>query len=161
MYDDFEHQKGPAYVTAKHGIHPEIVQREFERFLTMKSRDPYDLQNKLTSGISNPSPQIQSIVDKSSSTLLTNDEIISIIEFKMGNYAYSYTRDLVWNPTQILPLGLERVICRICHNQQVGVIYDRNTNVGFYAKQALGDHLCNSCKSVQNDISPQYYSNIH
>ena len=72
-------QKGPAYVTAKHGIHPEISQREFERVLKMKSRDPYALQQMLTAGISNASPEIQALVDKSSSTLLTNDEIMSII----------------------------------------------------------------------------------
>ena len=80
MYNDFEDQKGPAYVTAKHGIHPEISQKEFERVLKMKSRDPYVLQQMLTAGISNASPEIQALVDKSSSTLLTNDEIMSIID---------------------------------------------------------------------------------
>ncbi|MDP9197543.1 MAG: hypothetical protein M3O24_03160 [Thermoproteota archaeon] len=153
MYDAFEQQETPAHVTAKYGIHPEISQKEFERVLIMKSRDPYVLQNKLTSGISNASPQIQSIVDKSSSTLLTNDEIISIIDFKMWNHAYSFTRDVVLNPANHLPLGLERVGCRICHKEQAGVIYDRNTTVGSYAKQVL-NYMCETCKSVQKDLAP-------
>jgi hypothetical protein len=59
MYNDFEDQKGPAYVTAKHGIHPEISQKEFERFSKMKSRDPYVLQQMLTAGISNASPEFK------------------------------------------------------------------------------------------------------
>jgi hypothetical protein len=78
MYEDFENQKGPAEVTAKRGIHPQITLKEFERFLKMKSRDPYDLQKRLTADIPNSSPEIQSIVNKSLSTLLTNDEIMSI-----------------------------------------------------------------------------------
>jgi hypothetical protein len=90
MYDDFQNQKSPPYVIAKHGIHPDIVQREFERVLIMSSRDPFVLQQKLTTGISNASPDIQSLINKSSSTLLTNDEILSIVEHKMFNHAYLY-----------------------------------------------------------------------
>ena len=83
MYDEFQNQKGPAYVTAKHGIHPETSQKEFERFLVMSSRDPYGLQNMLTADISDAPPEIQSIIKKSSQRiLLTNDEIMSIISFK-------------------------------------------------------------------------------
>jgi hypothetical protein len=155
MYNDFEDQKGPAYVTAKHGIHPEISQKEFERVLKMKSRDPYALQQMLTAGISNASPEIQALVDKSSSTLLTNDEIMSIINHDKWIFAYSYTRDVVMNPANYLPQGLERVTCRICHNQQAGVIYNRNTTVGSYARKFLERHMCDTCRSVQNDLAPQ------
>lgn len=155
MYDAFEQQKTPAYVTAKYGIHPEISQKEFERFLKMKSRDPYVLQDMLAAGISNASPEIHSIVNKSSSTLLTNDEIMSIINSKMWNYAYSYTRDVVMNPAINIYPGLERVTCRICHKQQAGVIYNRNTTAGSLAKKFMEMHMCDTCKSVQNDLAPQ------
>jgi len=154
MYNDFEDQKGPAYVTAKHGIHPEISQKEFERFSKMKSRDTYLLQDKLAAGISNASAEIQSIVNKSSSTLLTNDEIMAIIDNKMWNYACSFTRNVVINPANYLPQGLERVKCRICKEQQAGVIYDRNTIVGSYAQQVL-NYMCPSCRALQNDLAAQ------
>lgn len=154
MYNDFEDQKGPAYVTAKHGIHPEISQKEFERVLKMKARDPYILQQMLTAGISNASPEIQALVDKSSSTLLTNDEIMSIINHEKWIFAYSFTRNTVLNPSEVLPVGLKRVTCRICHKQQPGVIYSEMTTVGNYARQALGNHLCDGCKSLQRDLAP-------
>lgn len=154
MYDAFEQQKTPAYVTAKHGIHPEISQKEFERVLKMKSRDPYVLQQMLTAGISNASPQIQSIVNKSSSTLLTNDEIMSIFDHKMFNHACSFTRNVVINPAHHLPQGLERVRCKTCKKQLAGVIFDRNTPVGSYAQQVL-NHMCDSCRSIQNDLASQ------
>lgn len=154
MYDAFEQQKTPAYVTAKHGIHPEISQKEFERVLKMKSRDPYVLQQMLTAGISNAYPQIQSIVNKSSSTLLTNDEIMSIFDHKMFNHACFFTRNVVINPAHHLPQGLERVRCKTCKKQLAGVIFDRNTPVGSYAQQVL-NHMCDSCRSVQNDLAAQ------
>ena len=115
MYDEFQNQKGPAYVTAKHGIHPETSQKEFERFLVMNSRDPYDLQNKLTANISDAPPEIQSIINKSTQRiLLTNDEIMSIIIFKMRSYAGSRVQNVVSNTHLDVPQGLKRVTCMIC-----------------------------------------------
>jgi len=152
MYEDFENQKGPAEVTAKRGIHPEITLKEFERFLKMKSRDPYHLQKGLTAGISNPSPKIQSIVDKSLSTLLTNDEIMSIFNHQKWTFAYSYVRDTVLNPTQFLPLGLHRIICRTCHRQLPGVIYSRITYAGLHTPEIVGLFMCDTCGAIQSDL---------
>lgn len=135
-------------------LHSEISQKEFERFLKMRSRDPYVFQDMLAAGISNASPEIQSLVSKSSNTLLTNDEIMSIINSKMWNYAYSYTRDVVTNPANNIYPGLERVTCKICHKQQAGVIYNRNTSVGSYAQQVL-NYMCDSCRALQNNLVSQ------
>ena len=154
MYEAFEHQT-PAYVTAKHGIHPEITQKEFERYLKMNSRDPYILQDRLiTTGIANATGQFQSLIDKSSTTLLTNDEIMSIFDHKMFNHACSFTRNVVMKPAHYLPQGLERVRCKTCKEQQAGVIYDRNTTVGSYAQNVLNS-MCDSCRAVQNDLATQ------
>ena len=120
----------------------------------MKSRDAYLLQDMLAAGISNASPEIQSILNKSSSTLLRNDEIMAIINNKMWNYACSFTINVVINPANYLPPGLERVRCRICKEQQAGVIYDRYTAVGSYAQLVL-KYMCLSCRAVQNDLAAQ------
>ena len=127
MYDEFQNQEGPAYLTAKHGIHPETSQKEFERFLVISSRDPYGLQNTLTFDISNAPPKIQSIIKKSSQrVLLTNDEIMSIITFKMWNYADSRVQNIVSNTIFDVPQGLNRVNCMICRRQFAGLVYDRH-----------------------------------
>jgi hypothetical protein len=152
MYEDFENQKGPAEVTAKRGIHPQITLKEFERFLKMKSRDPYDLQKRLTDGIPNSSPEIQSIVDKSLSTLLTNDEIMSIFNHQKWTFAYSYVRDTVLNPTQYPPLGLHKIVCRTCHKQLPGVIYSRNTYAGLHTQQIVGLFMCDTCRAIQQHL---------
>jgi len=152
MYEDFENQKGPAEVTANRGIHPQITLKEFERYLKMKSRDPYDLQKRLTAGISNSSPEIQSIVDKSLRTLLTNDEIISIFKHQKWTFAYSYVRDTVLSPTTYLPLGLNRIICRTCHKQLPGVVYSKTTYAGLHTQQIVGLFMCDTCRAIQSEL---------
>jgi hypothetical protein len=153
MYDEFENQKGPSYVTAKHGIHPEISQKEFDRFLVMNSRDPYDLQNQLIATISNAPPaSIQSIINKSNQRiLLTNDEIMSLIIFKMRSYADSYIQDLVSDTLYGLPRGLNRVTCMICHRELAGLVYEKDSEVGPFAEHDLNDLLCETCKLVREN----------
>ena len=154
MYEEFQNQKGPAYVTAKHGIHPETSQEEFERFLVMSSRDPYDLQDKLTATISDPPPEIQSLINKSSQhVLLTNNEIISIVTFKMWNYADSHIQNLVLDTLLDLPPGLERVTCMICHRPFTGVVYDKNSEIGPFVEYNLSNFLCERCKLLREDIA--------
>ncbi|MGB8188684.1 MAG: hypothetical protein WCE91_03725 [Nitrososphaeraceae archaeon] len=154
MYEEFQNQKGPAYVTAKHGIHPETSQEEFERFLVMSSRDPYDLQDKLTATISDPPPEIQSLINKSSQhVLLTNNEIISIVTFKMWNYADSRIQNLVLDTLLDLPPGLDRVTCMICHRPFTGVVYDKNSEIGPFVEYNLSNFLCERCKLLREDIA--------
>jgi hypothetical protein len=154
MYEEFQNQKGPAYVTAKHGIHPETSQKEFERFLVMSSRDPYDLQNKLTATISDAPPEIQSIIKKSSQhVLLTNDEIMSIITFKIWSYADSRVQNVVSNTLFDLPPGLDRVDCMICHRPFGGVVYEKNSEVGPFVEYKLNNLLCGRCKLLREDIA--------
>jgi hypothetical protein len=146
MYEDFQNQKSPLDVIAKHGIHPEIVQREFERFLIMKSRDPYVLQQRLASNISDATPEIQALVDKSSSVLLTNDELLSIAKQMNWNSTYLYIRSLLANPALLLPDGLYGVLCMVCKKRLPGLIYDSNTAFGRSARMIMGKgNLCDYC----------------
>jgi hypothetical protein len=154
MYDEFQNKKGPAYVTAKHGIHPETSQKEFERFLVMSSRDPYDLQNMLTFDIPNAPPVIQSIINKSSQgALLTNDEIMSIILFKMRNYADSRVQEIILDTLLDVPGRLKRVTCMICHREFAGLVYVKDSDVGSIAEYKLKNLLCENCKLLQKDIA--------
>lgn len=154
MYEEFQNLKGPAYVTAKHGIHPETSQKEFERFLVMSSRDPYDLQNKLTATISDAPLEIQSLINKSSQlVLLTNNEIMSIVTFKMRRYADFLIQNLVSDTLLDLPPGLDRVTCMICHRPFTGVVYDKNSEIGPFVEYNLSNFLCERCKLLREDIA--------
>lgn len=153
MYTTFEQQGTPTHVISTYGIHPETAEKEFLRFSKLKLRDPYDLQKKLTIGISNAPNHIESIVDKSSNNLLTNDEIMDIIKYKMMNYVDTHIQNVVLNPASNLPDGLERVTCKICLCPLAGMIYDKNTPVGFHAEQVLGELLCENCKLSREELA--------
>jgi len=156
MYDAFEQHKTPAHVTAKYGIHPEISQREYQRYLTMSSRDPFDLQNRLTSGIVGEALEIQAIVDKSTDNLLTNEEIISVSNFRRNKYAGFYVKKIILNPDIDLDFGLGRFVCSICHEPQAGVIFDRQTDAGSFTEKYLGtSHICQTCKSIEDKVFAQ------
>ncbi len=152
MYNAFLNGSGPAKVTAEFGIHPEISEREHQRFLTMNSRDPFDLQNKIVGGISNASSEIQAIIDKSKGNLLTNDELLFVINFKIGNFAYLNIRDTVLNPAINVPYGVQRPKCRICKAMQPGTIYDVSTYLGSYAQKMIDNAPCQKCKLIMDEV---------
>lgn len=156
MYSAFEENKGPGYVTAQFGIHPEISQREYQRYLTMSSRDPFDLQIRITSGIVGAPREIQAIVDKSIDNLLTNDEFVTLNNFRMYKNADFYVKTAILNPNIQLNSGLERFVCSTCHRPQPGVIFDRKTEAGSIVEKYLEiSHICQTCKSIEDKIFAQ------
>jgi len=159
MYNAFENGTSPAHVTAQYGIHPSTSQKEYNRYLAMNSRDPFDLQNKIVSGISNAPPEIQSIIDKSGGNLLTNDEILKLIDFKNRNNAHNHIGKAVLNVDVDLPDRIERPKCKQCNAIHHGVIYDRNTYVGSFAQKMLDNMFCHNCKLIIDEIYAQFNQN--
>lgn len=156
MYSAFGENKDPGYVTAQFGIHPEISQREYRRYLTMSSRDPFDLQKTITSGIVGAPPEIQAIIDKSTDNLLTNEEMLSVSNFRKTKYAESYVKKIISSPNINLDCGLGRFVCSICHVPQAGVIFDVNTNAGSFTQKYLAiSHICQTCKSIEDKVFAQ------
>lgn len=108
----------------------------------------------LTSDISNAPPTIQSIVNKSSQgALLTNDEIMSIILFKMRNYADSRVQDIVLDTLLDVPGGLKRVTCMICRREFAGLVYGKDSDVGSVAEHKLKNLLCENCTLLKENIT--------
>lgn len=156
MYSAFEENKGPGYVIAQFGIHPEISQREYQRYLTMSSRDPFDLQITITSGIVGAPREIQAIVDKSTDNLLTNDEFITVNNFRTYKNADFYVKKIILDPNIQLNSGLERFVCRTCHRPQAGVIFDKKTETGSFVDKYLEiGHVCLTCKSIEDKVFAQ------
>jgi hypothetical protein len=152
MYQGFDNNEGPIYPIAQLGVHPSISQKEYLRFLAMKSRDPFSLQNKLANEIANPSPEIKLIIEKSANELLTNDEILSLIDFKIKEYANSYLMNVIFNPAIKIPYGLERPICGICHAAQPGVLFETSTPRGYFTERIISHAPCPMCVSKQSMI---------
>lgn len=119
----------------------------------MISRDPFDLQNRITSGIDGAPPKIQAIIDKSADNLLTNDEILLVSNFRMEKYADSNFKKVILNPDIKLNFGLARSVCSVCHVPQAGVIFDINTAAGSFTEKDLGiGYACQTCRSIEDKV---------
>jgi len=152
MYTSFVENKDWRHVSAKYGIRPDISQREYFRSLTMSSRDPFELQNKILSRLSNPPASVQEIVNKSAKgDLLTNDELLLVIDLISLRNSSKFLQDIIAFPTIEIPSGLSRIQCSHCHQLQAGVIYDSTTYAGDITKMLVNDgHFCSNCFSLRN-----------
>jgi hypothetical protein len=157
MYALFKLKKSPSTVTAELGARPDIVQNEYQRFLSMELRDPFELQNIITSGLSRAPPEIQSIIDKSlAGNLLTNNELITVINYNTNVSAKNHIKNAVSNPALFIDYGLERVVCKYCHLPQPGVIFDRTTYAGSSVLPISNNYLCQNCLKLTEQIINDY-----
>lgn len=151
MYSSFENGKDASEVVALYGIRPDISEREYNRYLSIKSRNPLDFQNSLISGLQGGHPEIQSLLDKAGSgKLLTNNELLSIISFKTQIFASQYLKDAISKPTISLP-GLNRIVCSLCYQHQPGVLLDVMSYAGKLLQGMTSGHVCSTCRRTKNE----------
>jgi len=148
MYQAFKNNENAADVVAEHGFHPIISHTEYIRYLDMTGHNPKELQKKLVSRINDDAPSIiVNLKEKSKSKLLSNNELMSIIEFLNERSSdFSLTRALSY-PEFTLPEGLSRVVCSSCHQPQVGVAFDNRTDAGNYLVSWSRLYVCKSCRN--------------
>jgi hypothetical protein len=147
MYDSFDQSDGPIDVIKKYGIHPEICEKEFGRFMAMKSHNPYELQKHLISRISDPSPAIEFIMNKSKTSLLSNSDLIILFEFVLQSTAKDFIVEVLSNTSISIPFGVSRWICRVCQKPQRGVIFAPGTMAGSSVRNFGTSYLCEFCRN--------------
>jgi hypothetical protein len=85
LYTEFEAGKKPSKIIADHGFHPEVVEKEYQRFMEMNERDIDVLQNKIISDlIKRPSKNTKPLLEKYKTTgFLTHYELFELITLKV------------------------------------------------------------------------------
>ncbi len=85
LYTDFQAGKKPPDIIANHGFHPEVVEKEYQRFMKMNERDMDVLQNKIISDfIKQPSKNTKLLFEKFKTTgFLTHYELFELITLKL------------------------------------------------------------------------------
>jgi hypothetical protein len=85
LYTDFQAGKKPPDIIANHGFHPEVVEKEYQRFMKMNERDIDVLQNKIISDfIKQPSKNTKPLFGKYKTTgFLTHYELFELITLKL------------------------------------------------------------------------------
>jgi hypothetical protein len=84
LYTEFNAGKKPPKIIAEHGFHPEVVEKEYQRFMKMNERDIDVLQNKIISDlIKRPSKNTNPLLEKYKTTgFLTHYELFELITLK-------------------------------------------------------------------------------
>ena len=89
LYSEFKEGKKPADIIADHGFHPEVVEKEYQRFMKLNERDIDVLQSKIISDfIKRPSKNTKPLLEKYKTTgFLTHYELFELITLKAKDNA--------------------------------------------------------------------------
>lgn len=150
LYAEFKEGKKPPDIIADHGFHPEVVEKEYQRFLKMNERDIDVFQNRIISTvIKRPSKNTRPLVEKyKTNGFLTANELSELVRLKLRD-DYQLEIDM-WRLDEdaYLPKGWSRIRCKICNKNEVGVILNPTFDIGKHIfEQYNNNYICDICKN--------------
>jgi hypothetical protein len=146
LYRRFLKNHDAAHVISVTGLRPDLVQKEHVRFLEMKSRNPFELQDLIISEIRDGNPDLEPLINKARSRrLLSNTDIIMLINYNSRSLVDFRISKLISNPQIPLPPGLDRIKCNLCGRFQPGIIIDKNSEFAKQHEAVFAKCLCESC----------------
>src|SRR5919112_4469681 len=116
IYSEFNVGKKPAEIIANNGFHPEVVEKEYQRFLKMNERDIDVFQDKLISNIIKwPSRKTRPLLDKYRTRgFLTEQELSELYSLKLNEDSEKQIRMWGFDKNTYLPSGWSRIRCKHC-----------------------------------------------
>ena len=152
LYAEFKAGKKPADIIADHGFHPEVVEKEFQRFLKMNQHEFNIFQNRIISTIiKRPSKYTKGLVEKyKTQGVLTDNELSELLTLKVRE---DYEREInMWGLDQYsyLPKGWSRIRCKSCNEDEVGVIVNPTFGIGKHLLEQYNDYICDRCRNEGN-----------
>jgi hypothetical protein len=152
LYTEFKEGKKPPDIIADHGFHPEVVEKEYQRFLKMNQRDIDVFQNKIISTvIKRPSKNTKPLVEKyKTNGFLTDNELSELVRLKLRD-DYELEIDM-WglDKYSYLPRGWSRIRCKSCNESEVGVIVNPTFGIGKHILEQYNNYICDICKNDGN-----------
>jgi hypothetical protein len=152
LYTEFKDGKKPPDIIANHGFHPEVVEKEYQRFMKMNERDIDVFQNRIISTvIKRPSKNTKPLVEKyKTNGFLTDNELSELFRLKLKD-DYELEIDM-WRLDEdaYLPRGWSRIRCKNCNKNEVGVILNPTFGIGKYIFEQYDNYICDICKNDGN-----------
>jgi transposase-like protein len=151
LYSEFKAGKKPADIMAEHGFHPEVVEKEYQRFLKMNERDIDIFQNKIISDIIKwPSKNTTPLLEKyKTKRFLTHDELFELCALKLKD---DYERKIdMWafDKDEYVPKGWSRIKCKVCNQTESEVILNPSFGIGKDAFEYFENYVCYGCKNPE------------
>jgi hypothetical protein len=151
LYSEFKAGKKPPDIIADQGFHPEVVEKEYQRFSKMNERDIDVFQNKIISDIiDRPSRTTKALLDKYKiRRFLTEPELSKLIAIKLREDYEKEIDSWRFDKTAYLPKGWSRIKCKVCNEAELGVILNPSFGIGKSIFEQFKNHLCNECRKVE------------
>jgi hypothetical protein len=143
LFTEFLAGKKPEEIIAEHGIDPEIVEKEYQRFLKLKGMDILELQRSILKMSGTYSTDLKPLINKlESGTMLSNEEVMELVISGCNDHVLKLISDV----TATLPGLITRPSCAICDRYIPGILFDTTIPDGrrifFDEKENL---LCSDC----------------
>jgi biotin operon repressor len=148
LYKEFNRGRKPCEIIADHGFHPEVVEKEYHRFLQLNERDPDSLQKAYIPSIIkypiDPIDESEALFSKyKTKGYLNNDDFIKLLKLKSDYDEYHGIHRVAYNE-MVSPYGYKAIRCKNCSRPIPDVIVNINTHIG---KEVLESYkrLCYPC----------------
>jgi hypothetical protein len=148
LYREFNRGRKPCDIIADHGFHPEVVEKEYDRFLQLNEKDIDSLQRAYIPSLYKypiePIDESEALFSKyKTKGYLNNDDFIKLLKLKSDYDEYHGIHRFAYNEI-VSPYGYTAIRCKNCCRPMPDVIVNINTNIG---KEVLESYktLCYPC----------------
>jgi hypothetical protein len=142
LFTEFLAGKKPEEIIAEHGIDPEIVEKEYQRFLKLRGMDRLDLQKSILKLSGTYPTDLKPMINKlESRTMLSNEEVMALVNSGCNNHVLKLISDV----TATLPGIIIRPSCSKCDRYIPGILYDATILNGSVIFEENGNYLCSDC----------------
>jgi hypothetical protein len=140
LFTEFLARKKPEDIIARHGIDPEIVEKEYQRFLKLRGMDISDLQSSLVKMSNTYSAHVKPLLNKlETGTILSNEEIMVLVNSISDERVLKLISDVTVTP----PGLIVRPSCSKCDNYIPGILTDiPNSRI---LEEENENYLCSDC----------------
>jgi hypothetical protein len=142
LFTEFLAGKKPEEIIAEHGIDPEIVEKEYQRFLKLRGMDRLDLQRSILKLSGTYPTDLKPMINKlESRTMLSNEEVMALVNSGCNNHVLKLISDV----TATLPGIIIRPSCSKCDRYIPGILYDATILNGSVIFEENRNYLCSDC----------------
>jgi len=143
LFTGFLAGKKPEEIISEHGIDPEIVEKEYLRFLKLRGMDILELQRSILKMSGTYSSDLKLLINKlESGTMLSTEEVMELVNSGCNNYVCKLISDV----TATLPRLIIRPFCSRCDRAIPGILFDITIpNSRRILGEGKGNYLCSDC----------------
>jgi hypothetical protein len=143
LFTEFLAGKKPEDIIAGHGIDPEIVEKEYQRFLKLRGMDILELQRSMVKISDTYSTDLKPLLNKlETGTMLSNEEVMVLVNSICDKHVVKLISDVTLTP----PGLILRPSCSKCGNYIPGILLDNTNSDGSrILQEEKENYLCSDC----------------